>query len=88
MGDGSFQVYGFARAASAALVRPGVYPTLCCSRRPPARVAIDDLYRAYATRVKPEERLPLGKFAEEVAKFCKKIGIRTIDGKAHPADSH
>jgi hypothetical protein len=42
-----------------------------------ASVAIDDLYRAYAARVKPEQKLAPGKFAEAVAKFCRKNGIRT-----------
>jgi hypothetical protein len=54
-------------------------------RAPRQRLAIDDLYRAYATQVKAEDRLSRVKFAEEVAKFCQKIGIRIsmVDGKAY-----
>jgi hypothetical protein len=69
------------------VIQGGLVPILTklLERAPRRRVAIDDLYRAYATQTKPEDRLSPVTFAEEVAKFCRKIGIRTsmVDGKAY-----
>jgi hypothetical protein len=69
------------------VIQGGIVSTLTdlLEKAPRARVAIDDLYRAYAARMKPEDRLEPVKFAEEVAKFCRKIRIKTseIDGNAY-----
>jgi hypothetical protein len=57
--------------------------TRLIEKKAKARVAPEDLYRAYATQVPPDQRLSPKEFGKQIAEICEKAGIKLvlIDGK-------
>ena len=59
--------------------------TSLLEKMPRQKVAIDDLYRAYAAQTQSDDRLPPVQFAELAGQFCRIFDIRIseIGGKAY-----